>query len=1274
MPRLLLTASLASALVLSLVAPRASAKDGNAGPGQEGNSSSAQEANGAAAQENQRAPVRESNAAPQQDSTAWLSQRILHELPSAQALPDLYRLFERRDETPDLRLLSATLEAAARDAKARADVRALALELRGQLAVSEGQLVQARALFDEIAPVRSWALIGPFENEGRAGLAAAYGPETDGYNPAKSYQGKEHDVVWRTLPEAESPFGFIDLSGAISPHQNVAVYAATLLRAARAQRVVLHLGTSGAVRVWLNGKLVHEDLAQHPSRFDQAVLVADLAAGDNALFIKIAQATGKLGFSLRLCDDRDAPLPALAKTARAPGEPSRAFATSARAERTPAQRRAAKKLRDALGDLRLLARRNPHDARAQEDLGILLSWRRPDDDDERLPLHALERANEADPGDPEIALRLSHLEDRDANKKRAALEVALSKHPADASLLDALASYRLERGEGWQALALCEKARASAPQALEPMLQEARALDAVGLSARAALVRLEAVRAHANLPRAHREAATALRRLGRLDESEAELKIALAERFDDADSRAELTGLMLDRGQLDRALRLLGEAASLEPLALYPRVRAAELLSQNGRADEAERAFGEAVLLSPDDPEVHEQLGRHRLRKADDAGALAAFARALSLRPQNPALRELVRSVRPEEQYATSYLYDARELARKEPILGEDLEVLSDLSVTKVFANGLSSRTRQLIVRPLTQRGVDQARSQSVQYSPDRQAVKVERARIYAKDGGAVFESKSEGDRSLSEPWYGLYYDLRARVVSFSQLQPGDVVELVTRLDDSGSNFFADYFGDFAYLQGTSDRRISDYVLLGPPGRSFYASASSLPGLVHTEGKLQDGGTFQRWTAKDVPKLVPEPSMPGYSELLAYVHVSTYKDWESVGRFYWGLVKDQLRVTDEIRSAATEAVKGLPETDEPGRIRAVYDFVVSRTRYVGLEFGINSFKPYPVETILSRRFGDCKDKASLMHAMLESIGIDSRLALLRMSRMGTIAQTPASLAVFNHAILYLPKYKLFLDGTAEFHGSGELPADDRGADALIVEPSGEGSTFLTTPDAAPKDNSDTALSQVRLAADGSATLIIATSAQGSWTPELRRVYESPDERRAHAEESLARLAYPGIKVESIEVSDPHQIEKPFTTRVQATLPAFAARAGLSLRFSPLGQRQSFVEAYAQLSQRALPERLPAPQKTTLSAEVELPAGWLATLPEPVQEKSAQGWFSLTYLKSETGLAARLELEMTGGQLKAADYPAFRAFLGRLDAALLRKVVAAPPATAMNERH
>jgi tetratricopeptide (TPR) repeat protein len=1195
-----------------------------------------------------------------EEPASAISARLMKELDQPQAISDLIRLYEKREEQGDLASMDSALAQAAASPKARPDVRALANEVRAEVAIARGQLPQASGFVDAVAPIRSWSIVGPFENEGRSGLTAEYAPEKEGFDPKAVYKGKEHDVAWRALPDGTAPFGYVDLSAAVYPRQDVAVYAATMLRSSRDQAAVFHFGASGASRVWLNGKLIHEDTALHPSRFDQQVFAGNLQKGDNFVLVKIAHSTGRLGFSMRLADAHDAPMTQLARAAQAPSQAQAGFAAKVADVEAPKQQPALPKLTDAVAELKERAAKNPNDARTQEDLAVVLAWRRPADETERLPLHAMERVADVAPTDPEVALRLSRLEDRDQNKKRQALDTALSANPANAALLSALAEYRLERGEGWEALELTRKASSTD---LDAQLVQARALDVVGLSARAAMLRVEAAKAHPDSARAHRAAATALRRLGRADEAEAELKAALALRFDDGESRNELVSLAQDRGELDLALKLLGEEVSLEPATLYPRLRAAELLSQNGRDEEAKAAYASALALAPDDPEPHEQLGRSRLRTSDDKGALAAFARSLSLRPQNPVLRELVRSVRPEEQYAAPYLYEPEELSRLQPSAGEDVEVLADLTVTKVFPNGLSSRTHQQVLRALTARGVDMARVQSVQYSPDRQVVRVERARIFKKDG-SIIESKSDGERSVSEPWYGLYYDVRARMVSFPQLAAGDVVELVTRTDDSGSNFFADYFGDFSYLQSTQVRRVSDYVLLGPAGRTFYAQATPLPGLKHTEGRSQDGGTWQRWTAQDVPKLVPEPSMPGYSELLAYVHISTYKTWDDVGRFYWGLVKDQLRVTDDIRKAANEAVAGIPESDEQARIAAVYDFVVSRTRYVGLEFGINSFKPYPVETILNRRFGDCKDKASLMHAMLEALGIDSRLTLLRMRRLGELQNGPASLAVFNHAILYVPKYKLFLDGTAEFHGSSELPSDDRGADVLVVEPGGN-SQFFRTPDASPADNTDETRMSAQLREDGSATLHVNAHARGTWTAELRRTYEPAAERKKRAEEQLARAVLPNLKVTAIDVSDPHDIEKPFETKLEATANEFAHKSGRGLTFAPFGQKQSFVEAYAQLSTRMLPEQLPAPQKTVIESQIELPRGWSAMLPKGAQEEGPQGAFRVSYALEQGKVTARLELTLKGGKLQPADYAAFRGFLTRLDSALRRTVEAQP---------
>src|SRR5712692_1317833 len=631
-------------------------------------------------------------AASSGDRAAALSSRLAGELRSARALPDLFRLYELHDEVADLPALGRLFDKIAGDRRARAEVRAAALELRAQLAAAEGQLPRARSIIERAAPVRAWSVIGPFDNDGRTGLRAVYGPETDGYDPAAKYPGKDHVVSWRALPQQLFPLGYVDLSSAVWPAQDSTVYAATVLRSPRARTAIVHLGASRATRLWVNGKLVREDPAVHPSRWDHAAFAVELRAGDNALLLKVAHGTGKPGFSLRICDGRDEPLPALARSARAPGGKG---ALAAVREAPVAKPRV--RVPDALGELREAARLHPQDARAQEDLAILLAWRRPDDLGERLALHAQERASDAAPGDPGIELRLSRYEDRDGNRRRAALERALARNPGDSAVLDALAGQRLEHGDPWGAVRFAEQARSAAPGDLQPTLTLARALEAVGLTARASLLRLQAAREHPALPAARRAAADAQRRLGRAAEAEAELRAALA-------------------------VRLLGESISLDPASPYSRLRAAELLSQNRRAAEADRAYAELIDLAPDRPDVHEAIGRHRLRQRDDAGALAAFTQALALKPQNPALRELMRTVRPEEQYAAPYLYDAAALARAPSAAGgDDVEILADLTVTRVFANGLSSRTRQLVLRALTQRGVDQSRWQSVQYSPDRQ-------------------------------------------------------------------------------------------------------------------------------------------------------------------------------------------------------------------------------------------------------------------------------------------------------------------------------------------------------------------------------------------------------------------------------------------------------------------------------------------------------------------------------------------------------------------------
>ena len=79
-----------------------------------------------------------------------------------------------------------------------------------------------------------------------------------------------------------------------------------------------------------------------------------------------------------------------------------------------------------------------------------------------------------------------------------------------------------------------------------------------------------------------------------------------------------------------------------------------------------------------------------------------------------------------------------------------------------------------------------------------------------------------------------------------------------------------------------------------------------------------------------------------------------------------------------------------------------------------------------------------KDEASLIVTMLKELGIEATIVIVRTAHRGDIESSPASLAPFDHAIAYVPSLDLYLDGTAEYTGSMELPAMDRGALALQI--------------------------------------------------------------------------------------------------------------------------------------------------------------------------------------------------------------------------------------------
>ncbi|HLT30155.1 MAG TPA: DUF3858 domain-containing protein, partial [Myxococcaceae bacterium] len=493
------------------------------------------------------------------------------------------------------------------------------------------------------------------------------------------------------------------------------------------------------------------------------------------------------------------------------------------------------------------------------------------------------------------------------------------------------------------------------------------------------------------------------------------------------------------------------------------------------------------------------------------------------------------------------------------------------------------------------------------------------------------------------------------------------VLELRYRLDDvAAENLLSDYWGDVMPVQRAAPKVRFLYQVEMPKGRPLYSNASEIPGVSHSTESLGDGRTLYTWRANTVAQVLAEPSMPGWAEVASTLHVSTYRSWDDVGRYYWGLIRDQLTPTDEVKAAVRQVLRNVNPKDEAAIVRAVYDFVVTHTRYVALEFGIHGFKPYRVDRVLARRFGDCKDKASLIHSMLQVAGVDSRIVLLRMRDLGSLSGTPASLAAFNHAIVYVPGQDLWLDGTAEFHGAMELPGSDRLANVLVVEPKGE-SRFMTIPAVSAQSNLSTLSVDVKLASDGTASISGSQSVVGQNAPRFRSAYRAEEGRASTFERGWARN-FPGVSVSSVKVSDTTDLSAPVSLSFELTVPRLARTEGTSLRVHPFGAKRGYVQSLAPLSERRHDLVLSMPWTERTTWRFELPAGSrIQALPKPVSLQTPYGQLTMSFREQGGQLVAESELSIAVARVKAEEYAAFRAFLTQVDQAFDRRIELVPGA-------
>ncbi|MBI2897131.1 MAG: DUF3857 domain-containing protein [Deltaproteobacteria bacterium] len=1157
-------------------------------------------------------------------------------------LLDLYRSWDLVD--PDR--IEAALDAVTDDDRVSVEIRAYARWLQALARLRRGDAAGARSRVAALGFVRDWLVVGPFDNEGKAGFGRADPPEAPGpIDLGRGFAGKEREVFWRSVPAGVADLGTLWFDSLMRPNVNVCAYGQTFVSSVREQRVTLLASGGGAVEVWVNGEVALTDGAYRGVDVDRVAASVTLRPGWNRVLAKTCVAEGQWALALRFAGPDG--LAASSLSFSSAPEHAAAASTGAPPRAEPREW--------ILGALQRKASGRGLPV-ALMDLARYLRWTGGDDPDERLARRHALRAVDLAPTVENLLFASQVAEDRnERGRMLARAEAAGRSGRQDPELLVAQAAWTRTGPRPEAALGQVSRALAIDGRFFTAVLERAAVYAEVGMPLWAlSEIRSALDREPAPPAALLRAAADYAEAAGLPDESLAMRRAYLEAHADDSGSSRSVAGELAARGDHEGARRTALKMIALRPDSVESYAFAAETLESIGDVEGADRMHQRLTAILPEDAAALVAYGRFSARSGRVREAVSLFRRALAFRPQDAELREYLDHLEPADRAEEELVADAEALKaapRQRGSEGYAARVLQDLTVQTVYDNGLGSSFRQVVIEVLSDEGARRYQQYSIQYDPSGQRVDVRVARVLRRAGG-VDQAVQRYDQSLSEPWYSLYYDIRADVVMFPRLEVGDVIELQYRVDDvAHRNLFADYFGDITFLQSTEPRQRVGYVLVGPASRSFYFNEPALPGL-RKNVERRGGQKIHSFFATDVPAVVAEELMPGFAEVAAYVHVSTYRTWDEVGRWYWGLVREQFQADDSLQATVRRLTDGI--TEPRAKARVIYDWVVANTRYVGLEFGIHGFKPYRTSQVVSRGFGDCKDKATLLVTMLEEAGVAATIVLVRTRRNGSIAPYPASLAVFDHAIAYVPSLDLWLDGTAEHSGSGELPAQDQGVSVLVVN---QGNAILTrTPVVPAEQNRRERTLRVRLSGDGTAVVLANESVGGSAAASFRDRYEAEGTREERVEQAVSAI-YPGADVESYAFESALALEEAVRFSYRARVPQYARLEGGGLSL-PIAPEVDLTRSLARVSTRRQDIDLGAPWELIEDVTTELPAAMRAAhAPQDARIESEFGLFELDVDLRGREVRVQKRLALRRDRIGRGEYARFREFCHAVDAAL-----------------
>ena len=387
----------------------------------------------------------------------------------------------------------------------------------------------------------------------------------------------------------------------------------------------------------------------------------------------------------------------------------------------------------------------------------------------------------------------------------------------------------------------------------------------------------------------------------------------------------------------------------------------------------------------------------------------------------------------------------------------------------------------------------------------------------------------------------------------------------------------------------------------------------------------QSGNNQWEWVVSDVKAIRREEEMPPIDGVAGQMVVSFFPrggtsasgftSWQEMGNWYRNLTNGRRDASAEIAQQVASITASAKTPLE--KMKALAQFVQHDIRYVAIELGIGGWQPHSASDVFAHRYGDCKDKATLLSSMLSRMGVESFYVVINSERGSVTPEVPANVGGFNHVVLAIqlpanasdpslvatiqhPRLGplLYFDPTNELTPFGEIGGYLQANYGLLV--TSEGGELVELPRQPSAMNSIDRTGKLTLDGMGTLSGEVSETRVGdrAWTERwrLRTVNKSAD--RIKPIEDLLAGSLSLFSISKASIDNLNQTDQPFGFHYTFEARNYAKNAGGLLLVRPrvLGVKTSAILETKEPRKFAI--EFEGPSRDTDTFEIAIPAGYV----------------------------------------------------------------------------